>query len=673
MRNAIKSILLFGLILSCFTGGWRCNGGKVPEIGQIQGPKAVDEYERVEFWISLENASDATFLWSCDPADAGEFDKADFPKTGFTASMVTHDTPVKITVVVDSLQFTPIVLSKKITIRDVTKLSIGEIEGPDTVAEGSSVDYSIVAAGDTGIKYQWSAIPNDMGIFATPQQAVTQFTAGYVDGDASAEIQVSIQSDNYGPFLIKKEITIKDKGWPLIWGGYYNDYGNAVAIDGNGNIFVVGGFQGTIDFDPGPGVYKYKSNGGDDIFLSKFDSKGEFQWARIWGGINSEWGDGVAIDGNGNSYVTGFFESIVDFDPGPGVDQHKASGYPPDAFLSKFDSNGGFQWARTWGGGNEWDEGNAVAIDGSGNAYVAGIFWDTVDFDPGFGVDEHTSNGEDDIFLSKFDSNGEFLWARTWGGYSYDRGYGVAIDGSGNAYVSGDFCGTVDFDPGPGVDEHISDDHISKAFWDASLSKFDSNGGFLWARTWGGDLDDHGYGVAIDGSGNAYVTGSFRDTADFDPGPGVDLHTTNGGGDVFLSKFDSYGEFQWARTWGGIYYDTGQGIAIDGSGNAYITGRFEDAIDFDPGPGVDEHTAKGHLDTFLSKFDLSGEFQWARTWGGDDMVEGNAVATDGSGNAYVTGDFSGGVDFDPGLGVDMHTSNGYSDAFLNKFPPDGNW
>ncbi len=396
-------------------------------------------------------------------------------------------------------------------------------------------------------------------------------------------------------------------------------------------------------------------------------------WARTWGGsFEREWGRGVAVDGSGNGYVTGVFKGTVDFDPGSGVDNHTSNGYI-DVFLSKFDSSGAFKWARTWGGSyNDW--GHGVACDGSGNVYVTCAFHGTVDFDPGSGVDNHTSNGEDDVFLSRFDSSGSFKWVRTWGGsdeYYRDEGYGVAVDGSGSVYVTGYFYGTVDFDPGSGVDNHASNGE-----YDVFLSKFDSSGAFNWARTWGGSEYDLGHGVAVDGSGNAYVTGEFFGSVDFDPGSGVDNHTSYGGRYVFLSKFDSSGTFIWARTWAGcdyVYTEWSLGVAVDGSGNAHVTGAFEGTVDFDPGSGVDYHTTNGHPDVFLSKFDSSGDFQWARTWGGSGIDNGRGVAVDGSGNVYVTGFFEGTVDFDPGSGVDNQTSNGFWDAFLSKFPPDGNW
>jgi hypothetical protein len=297
--------------------------------------------------------------------------------------------------------------------------------------------------------------------------------------------------------------------------------------------------------------------------------------------------------------------------------------------------------------------------------YVTGYFEGTADFDPGPGVDSHTSNGWEDAFLSKFDSSGSFQWAKTWGGSDDDNGLDVAVDGSGNVYVTGSFEGTADFDPDPGVDNHTSNGE-----YDVFLAKFDSSGSFQWAKTWGGTGEDDGYAVAVDGSGNVYVTSYFEDTVDFDPGPGVDFHTSNGYYDVFLSKFDSSGSFQWAITWGGSSgWDYGYGVAVDGSGDVYVTGYFYGTVDFDPGPGVDEHWSNGYADVFLSKFDSSGSFEWARTWGGTDSNGGCAVAVYGSGNVYVIGYFYGKVDFDPGPGVDEHWSNGLDDVFLSKFAP----
>jgi hypothetical protein len=309
-------------------------------------------------------------------------------------------------------------------------------------------------------------------------------------------------------------------------------------------------------------------------------------------------GRAVAADDSGSIYLTGFFADTVDFDPGPGIDEHAANSVLKDVFLSRFDSSGQFQWARTWGGPKE-DVGQAVALDDSGNVYVTGNFSNTADFDPGAGIDEHTSCGFTDVFLSRFDSFGEFQWARTWGGTASDSGWGVAVAGSDSVYITGYFQDTEDFDPGPAIDEHASNGHE-----DVFLSKFDSFGEFQWVRAWGGKNHDWGWGVAVDGSGDACVTGSFMNTVDFDPGTGIDEHAANGNDDVFLSKFDSSGEFQWARTWGGKYGDIGWDVTIDGLENAYVTGAFFSTVDFDPGSDIDYHTWLDYASfgIFLSKF-----------------------------------------------------------------------
>ena len=486
-------------------------------------------------------------------------------------------------------------------------------------------------------------------------------------------------TEGYYPFLVKVTDTEPDQnlgsicgwsagvarvkqGWARTWGG---GGGNSVAVNSSGSVFATGLFSGTLDFDPGSGIDSRTSNGGTDIFLSKFDSEGNFIWARTWGGSDGDSGYGVAVDGSGNVYMTGRFRGTVDFDPGNGADNNTSNGLS-DAYLSKFDSSGNFLWARTWGGADD-DCAYGVAIDASGNPNVTGVFWETADFDPGNEVDNHSSNGDEDAFLSRFDFSGAFIGARTWGGADEDNAYSIAVDVSNNIYVAGYFCLTVDFDPGTGVD-----DHISNGFGDAFLSKFDSSGTFLWARTWGGEYSDRAWSVANDTAGHTCVAGSFCSVVDFDPGSGVDYHTSNGPSgtsDASLSRFESSGDFLWARTWGLGYAES---VAMDDSGTALVTGSFAGTSDFDPGSGVDSHESNGWDDCFLSKFDSSGNFLWARIWGSDWWDTSPSVAIDVWGDAFVTGCFSNTVDFDPSGGVDNHIANNMG-TFLVKFPPDGNW
>jgi hypothetical protein len=455
-------------------------------------------------------------------------------------------------------------------------------------------------------------------------------------------------------------------GWAHTWGGPDFDSGYGVTTDSSGNVYVTGGFSGTdVNFNPG-GSDIHSSNGQSDVFISKFNSSGTLQWVHTWGGPSVDEGFSVATDGSGNVYVMGtFIGADVNFNP-DGSDIHSSNG-ESDVFISKFNASGNFQWARTWGG-TDFDYGSGIAVDSSANVFVTGYFYGTdVNLNPD-GSDIHSSIGDTDVFFSKFNSNGDFQWAYTWGGTDCDCGYSVATGSSGIVYVAGKFRGKdVNLNP-QGTDLHSSNGGCEIYF-----SKFDTNGNFQWARSWGGPKYDFSYGVAADSSGNAYLTGQFQDiNINFNPG-GSDLYFSNGSADVFLSKFNPSGDFQWARTWGGTGYDEGRSVAVDSSGNVYVTGSFEGAnINFDPG-GFNIHSSNGSSDFFISKFNSSGDFQWARTLGGTNLDQGRGVTTDISGNAYVTGYFYGvNVNFNPG-GLDLHSSNGEGDVFLSKFLPNGYW
>jgi hypothetical protein len=534
-------------------------------------------------------------------------------------------------------------------------ISTVTIEAPDLFAGEISLSFSTVT-------------PNDAFLFT----GTLTNDFGAADGEYPLLVEATdwVSDQNLGSIAawqVSRAMVGEPRGWVRTWGGTKNEMGDAVATDPLGNAYVVGWFVGTVDFDPGPGVDNHDCLHSCDCFLSKFDSNGNFLWARTWGDFDWDEAESLAVDSSGNAYVAGYFMLTVDFDPGPGVDNHTSNG-DRDAFLVKFGPNGDFMWARTWGG-KEPESHNCITGGPSGSLYVSGYFEGTIDFDPGSGVDDHTSNGDVDAYLSSFDADGNFLWARTWGGTGMDVADSVASDLSDNVYVFGRFQDTVDFDPGPGIDNHTSNGDR-----DFYLSKFDSTGNFLWVRPWGGP--DHGYGtsVATDSSGSVYLAGNFMGTADFDPGPGVDNRVSNGDKDAFLMRFDADGNFIWALTWGGAKDDSAESIATDPWGYVYATGSFDATVDLDPGPGVDNHTPFKDRDAFLSKFDSSGDFLFARTWGAVGYAEGKGVATDPSGSPFVMGTFSSGaVDFDPGPGEDNHSPVGKADTFLSKFLPDGNW
>jgi Beta-propeller repeat len=317
-----------------------------------------------------------------------------------------------------------------------------------------------------------------------------------------------------------------------------------------------------------------------------------------------------------------------------------------------------------------------TTVDSLGNRYTVGTFNGTVDFDPSLaGTTNLVSVGYDDIFISKLDANGNFLWAKSMGGISYDYAYDMAIDGSGNVYITGSFQQTIDFDPSLTGTTNL----VSAGNFDIFISKLDSSGNFVWAKSMGGDGYDQATSIAIDGSGNVHITGSFQGTIDFDPSltgktnlVGVESANT------FISKLDSSGNFIWAKSIGGGNYDNSTSIALDGSGNVYTTGSFLGTADFDPSlRGTANLVSTGGYDVFISKLDSSGNFVWAKAMGGVNQDQPRDIAIDGSGNVYTTGTFYGAADFDPSLTGEFALVSAVPsdkpDIFISKLDSGGNF
>jgi hypothetical protein len=391
----------------------------------------------------------------------------------------------------------------------------------------------------------------------------------------------------------------------------------------------------------------------------------DLAWALQMGGSSSDNGTSITVDATGNVYTTGSFFGTVDFDPGAGTFNLTSVG-SGDIFISKLDVLGNFVWAVQMGGANN-DDGRSIAVDASGNIYTTGRFVGIADFDPGAGTFNLTSAGSDDIFISKLDASGNFVWAKQMGETSFDIGISITLDASGNVYSTGYFFGTVDFDPGAGSFNLTASSH------DIYISKLDAVGNFLWAKQMGGNSIDFGLSIVVDASGNIYTSGHFRDTADFDPGAGTANLTSAGDQDIFVSKLDASGNFVWVKQLGGIDSDGAQSMAVDVSGNVFTAGYFKGTADFDPGAGTFDFTSAGDYDIFVSKLDASGNFVWAKQMGGSSYDEASEITVDSAGNVYTAGGFTETVDFDPGTGTFDLTSAGGIDVFINKLDATGNF
>jgi len=440
----------------------------------------------------------------------------------------------------------------------------------------------------------------------------------------------------------------------LVWASYLGsdyDIGCGIAVDASGSCYVTGHTESS-DF-PTPGGFDTSYNGWGDAFVAKVTSSGQFAWASYLGGSGFDSGCGIAVDASGDCYVTGYTASL-DFLAAGGFDTRLSGVY--DAFVARVTSSGQLAWASYLGGSGD-DSGQGIALDASANCYVTG-WTDSPDFPTAGGFDTSFNGGTRDAFVAKVTSSGQIAWASYLGGGSTDGGSGIAADASGNCYVTG-YTASSDF-PTPG-----GFDTSPNGYYDAFVAKVTSLGQLAWASYLGGGdcvprVDDHGYGIAVDASGNCYVTGQTQ-SWDFPTPGGFDTSYNGGTGDAFVAKVTSSGQLAWASYLGGSNWDWGNGIGADASGNCYVTG-FTQSSDFPTPGGFD--TSLGGGDAFVVKVTSSGQLAWASYLGGSSGDGGRAIAVDASGSCYVTGDTTS-SDFPTPGGFDTRLT-GSRNAFVAK-------
>jgi len=429
--------------------------------------------------------------------------------------------------------------------------------------------------------------------------------------------------------------------WATCLGGSEYDLLNSVATDSTGNVQITGWF-GSPELSIGS--YKLKNfNSSAAVFIAKYSVSGNVLWATSAGGRENGI---VSIDDSGIAYVAGSFDSPAII---LGFDTLVNKGYN-DIFLVKYDINGNALWAKSAGGTNDEDA-SSVVVDTAGDIYIIGYFEDTISFDS---ITLYSSGGKD-IFLTKYNNNGNIIWAKSVGGSDNDWGLSLAVDASGSVLVTGDFeSPTISF--GSFVLTNASNDNMF-------IAKYNQDGNVQWARSSGGTTADGGFSVATDNLRNVYVAGWFYgQTLTF----GSYTLTNNGLLDMFLVKYDETGNVLWATSAGGANYDYGKSVMVDNYGNSYLTGSFKSpTITFD---SVILTNAGGY-DVFFAKYNENGIVLWAANAGGVGSETGNSVAVDPSGSAYITGSFSSPTFL---VGSDILVNNGDTDIFLMKCDANGN-
>jgi len=402
--------------------------------------------------------------------------------------------------------------------------------------------------------------------------------------------------------------------WTASYGGSDEETGSSASVDPEGNPLATG-WTSSTDF-PCPGsAYDTSHNGSRDAVLIKFssDNTGAW-WATYFGGGNIDQGLGVAADSEGNVFITGRTQSS-DFPTTEGAYDESWNGGSADAFVAKFDTDGGLLWS-TYLGGSEGDHGFGVAADSNGNVYVVGETGSS-DFPTTEGAyDRMWNGGVVDVFVAKFSASGELDWSTFLGGTQGEVGPAIAVSTDGDVCVTG-YTRSSNFPVTPGAyDTTLGGNE------DVFVTTFTSDGGLVWSTFLGGSSNDRGNGISVDEFGNIYVCGE-SDSTDF-PGSG-----TSGFWDAFVSKFGADGNLQWSTCIGGSQPDHGFGVAAERNGNVWVAG-LTGSNDF---PVVPSSPTPAPALGFASKLSPTGALLWSNYL----PHECQGLAADSLGGVYATG------------------------------------
>jgi hypothetical protein len=338
-------------------------------------------------------------------------------------------------------------------------------------------------------------------------------------------------------------------------------------------------------------------------------------------------GNSIAVDAVGNVYVTGYYQSaIFHF----GKDTLKNAGNT-DAFIIKFDASGKEAWAKSVGeDGN--DAGQSIHTDAANNVFVSGYF-QSASITIGVNILTNASNkGTSDIFIVKYDATGNVAWAKSAGGTSYDFGTGITNDVSGNVLLTGYFKSPVLTIGGVTLTNATSDGMVSDIF----VAKFDAIGNVLWAKSAGGAADDGSNSICTDATGNVYIAGYFQSTT-IAVG-GITL-TNTGSYDIFIAKYDASGNVAWAKNAWGDSYDYATGVIADATGNVFVTGYFQSKTINFGSIALTNENGGSISNIFIVEYDPSGNVIEAKSAGGADDDESNAISIDASGKPHIAGYF----------------------------------
>jgi hypothetical protein len=446
--------------------------------------------------------------------------------------------------------------------------------------------------------------------------------------------------------------------WAQSTGSVSNDYGNAVCTDADGNVYMTGTFQGaSITF--GPFTLYNTSEGFLDFFVVKFDVQGNVIWAISDGGAADDFAYGICVDPSDNVFITGYFNSPSLVIGTSVLANVQTAVNAPEVFVAKYGSNGQAIWGRCSDAGPTQNYARAYGIgsDASGNVYVTGHYG----YDASVNFDGITlpSYGALDMFLVKYDTDGNVLWAERMGGSDSDYIQAVHVEPSGNIHITGAFINSANFGG-------ITLNSTNTAYQEIFVAKYDSSGNSIWANyalvPYAGNYAS-GTGIAADGDGNVYISGYYQYSISF----GEDTLSNAGNFGIFIAKYASNGTPLWGRSPGGTATDKSSGLCIEPDGNVLYTGYFESPfLSFGAYPVINANV--GFKDGFIARYDPNGNALGAVGIGGPGNEYAMGITSGPEGDIYSAGYYG---SYSLNFSGTTVTNNGSHDTYLAKLDRDG--
>lgn len=422
-------------------------------------------------------------------------------------------------------------------------------------------------------------------------------------------------------------------------GGIYEDEGRVIQIDGYKNTYIAGSYVNLVDFDPSPALADTafrQTAFAPNAFIAKYDSTGDFKWVNTIDGQQLIHIRDMELSAAGDLYVIGDFMDTARFKGVSSLNTHVSNGVF-DVFIAKYDTSGQILWSHSMGGvAPDW--GYDLTVDQNENVIITGSFLVSMDFDPSTTgtANISTTMGSPDIFIAKYDANGDYLWAKKAGSPSMDEGHSIDVNRSGEIYVTGFIGDSSGFDT-IGV--------ANRGANDIFIAKYDAQGNAIWAQGLGGPAPDKGTVIKENGS-NFYLAASYQALAFIDSSASAPNHFSAGAEDMLIASFDTSGAYQWSKSIGGLSSEEINSLDLDIHGNILISGSFADSANFDPDAGVAALHSNGDKDIFMAKYYPDGKYIWAHSFGAANVDEGNYILA-ANDAIYLTGAFEDTVDFNP--------------------------